>query len=93
MDYDELENLSLAELHKRAYEARDREDNYNYGTEISEPFDEDAGQYNYEIEDEVKNPYDYGSPEYQEAIDKIMEKRNQYRASRLMMTKHFDRSR
>lgn len=65
--------MSLEELHKRAYESIDREDNYNFDDREQSIINE------YSIEEYIKNPYDYGSVEYNEAMTKILKNREKYR--------------
>lgn len=62
--------LSLDELHRRAYEAWDRFDNYNYDSDLDDcHHDSDEGLYN----------YDYSPSERDEAIERIKKKKEQYR--------------
>ena len=73
-EFEEFEEMSLEELHKRAYESIDREDYpFNDDTkEASESEEFSIGMY-------VENPYDYGSPEYLSAMEKINANREKYR--------------
>ena len=71
--FEEYDNMSLEELHKKAYESIDKEDNYNFGDE------EQSIPNEYNIEEYIKNPYDYGSKEYNEAMTKILKNREKYR--------------
>lgn len=75
-DYLEFEELSLEQLHKKAYESLERDEDYNYGNSEDIPIDNDN---EYSIEHEVKDPYDYGSPEYNAAMEKILANRAKYR--------------
>lgn len=75
-DYLEFEELSLEQLHKKAYESLERDEDYNYGNNEDIPIDNDN---EYSIEHEVKDPYDYGSPEYNAAMEKILANRAKYR--------------
>lgn len=73
-EFEEFEEMSLEELHKRAYESIDREEYpFNDDTkEVSESEEFSIGLY-------VENPYDYGSPEYLSAMEKINANREKYR--------------
>lgn len=75
-DYLEFEELSLEQLHKKAYEALERDEDYNYGNNEDIRIDKDD---EYSIENEIKDPYDYGSPEYINAMEKILANRAKYR--------------
>lgn len=75
-DYLEFEELSLEQLHKKAYESVERDEDYNYGNNEDIPIDNDN---EYSIENEIKDPYDYGSPEYINAMEKILANRAKYR--------------
>lgn len=75
-DYFEFEELSLEQLHKKAYESVERDEDYNYGNNEDIPIDNDN---EYSIENEIKDPYDYGSPEYINAMEKILANRAKYR--------------
>lgn len=75
-DYLEFEELSLEQLHKKAYESLERDEDYNYGNNEDIPTDNDN---EYSIEHEIKDPYDYGSPEYDKAMEKILANRAKYR--------------
>lgn len=75
-DYLEFEELSLEQLHKKAYESVERDEDYNYGNNEDIPTDNDN---EYSIENEIKDPYDYGSPEYINAMEKILANRAKYR--------------
>lgn len=75
-DYLEFEELSLEQLHKKAYESVERDEDYNYGNNEDIPMDNDN---EYSIENEIKDPYDYGSPEYINAMEKILANRAKYR--------------
>ena len=75
-DYLEFEELSLEQLHKKAYESLERDEDYNYGNNEDIPTDTDN---EYSIEHEIKDPYDYGSPEYNAAMEKILANRAKYR--------------
>lgn len=75
-DYLEFEELSLEQLHKKAYESLERDEDYNYGNNEDIPIDNDN---EYSIENEIKDPYDYGSPEYINAMEKILANRAKYR--------------
>lgn len=79
-EYKEFEELSLEQLHKKAYENIDRHEDYNYGEheDIHKDLDEE-----YSIENEIKDPYDYGSPEYVSAMEKILANRAKYREDKL----------
>lgn len=73
-EFEEIEKLSLTELHFRAYASLDREDNFNLG-ETEEPHDYDVGEF-------INEPYDYGSSEYFEKMELLKQKRDQYRKSK-----------
>lgn len=75
-DYLEFEELSLEQLHKKAYESLERDEDYNYGNNEDIQIDTDN---EYSIEHEIKDPYDYGSPEYNAAMEKILANRAKYR--------------
>lgn len=75
-DYLEFEELSLEQLHKKAYESLERDEDYNYGNNEDIPIDNDN---EYSIEHEIEDPYDYGSPEYNAAMEKILANRAKYR--------------
>lgn len=79
-EFREFEEMTLEELHKRAYESIDREDNYNLGEheDIKPTPDFD----DYSIEEEIKNPYDYGSPEFITAMEKIKANRDKHRKTK-----------
>lgn len=74
----EYEDISLEELHKRAYNSVDRSDNFNNGEheDLKTPIDD------YDIIDFIKNPYDYGSQEYLTTMEKLKAQRDKYRESR-----------
>lgn len=71
--FDEYDNMTLEELHKKAYNSIDREDNYNFSDNKQDVSDE------YSIEEYTKEPYDYGSEEYNIAMSKILQNREKYR--------------
>lgn len=75
-DYLEFEELSLEQLHKKAYESLERDEDYNYGNNEDIQTDNDN---EYSIEHEIEDPYDYGSPEYNAAMEKILANRAKYR--------------
>ena len=75
-DYLEFEELSLEQLHKKAYESLEKDEDYNYGNNEDIPTNNDN---EYSIENEIKDPYDYGSPEYINAMEKILANRAKYR--------------
>lgn len=74
-EFEEIENLSLEELHKRAYESIDREE-YPFNDDT---FEHNTGSEEFSIEQYTKDPYDYGSEEYLNAMRKINANREKYR--------------
>lgn len=84
-NYKEFEEMSLEQLHKKAYEAleEDRFEDYNYGMHEDIPTDTDN---EYSIEEQIKDPYDYGSPEYLNAMERILANRAKYRNDKMAKT-------
>lgn len=73
-EFEEFEELSLEQLHKKAYESIEREE-YPFNDDTNELIESEefsSGMY-------VENPYDYGSPEYFYAMEKINANREKYR--------------
>lgn len=73
-EFEEFEEMSLEELHKRAYESIDRED-YPFNDDTKESLESEE----FSIEQHIKNPYDYGSEEYLSAMEKIKANREKYK--------------
>lgn len=77
-EFEDFEEMSLEELHKRAYESIEREE-YPFNDDTIEHYESEE----FSIEEHIKNPYDYGSKEYLEAMEKINANREAYRKKAL----------
>lgn len=73
-EFEDFEEMSLEQLHKKAYESIEREE-YPFNDDTIEPYESEE----FSIEEHIKNPYDYGSKEYLEAMEKINANREAYR--------------
>lgn len=73
-EFEEFEELSLEQLHKKAYESIEKEE-YPFNDDTYESTESEE----FSIEQHIKNPYDYGSPEYLSAMEKINANREKYR--------------
>ena len=80
-EYLEFEELSLEELHKRAYKTKDTYDNYNNGEHETTDTNTDT-DFKYDITPDIQNPYDYGSQEYLDAMARIKANRDKYRQNK-----------
>lgn len=73
-EFEEFEELSLEQLHKKAYESIEREE-YPFNDDTYESIESEE----FSIEQHIKNPYDYGSEEYLSAMEKIKANREKYK--------------